>query len=121
MEKIRMLVVRFAMENRGWGYTKIQGALGNLRHRVGRETIADTLKENGIEPAPERVKEDDVAGVLASALGGIAAADFFTVEGWTRKGLQRYIVFFIFELSQRRGPIPAVATPPSAFSLAPSL
>src|SRR5713226_3220654 len=57
MEKIRMLVVRFAVENRGWGYTRIQGALSNLGHEVGRETIANILRENGIEPAPERIKK----------------------------------------------------------------
>lgn len=32
----------------------------------------------------------------------IAAADFFTVEVWTRFGLLRYLVFFIIELSTRR-------------------
>jgi hypothetical protein len=31
----------------------------------------------------------------------IAAADFFTVEVWTLKGLTRYIVFFVLELSTR--------------------
>jgi hypothetical protein len=32
----------------------------------------------------------------------IVAADFFTVEVWTPKGLTRYIVFFVLELSTRR-------------------
>ena len=33
-------------------YTRIQGALDNLGHRVGRGTVANVLKRNGIEPAP---------------------------------------------------------------------
>ena len=32
----------------------------------------------------------------------IAAADFFTVEVWTRFGLLRYLVFFVIDLSTRR-------------------
>jgi hypothetical protein len=39
-----------------WGYTRIQGALYNLGHEVGRGTIANVLKREGIEPAPERGK-----------------------------------------------------------------
>ena len=35
---IRELVLRMARENRSWGYTRIQGALANLRHEVGRGT-----------------------------------------------------------------------------------
>ena len=54
MAKIRQLVVRMATENRDWGYTRIQGALANLDHRVGRGTIANILRQHGIEPAPER-------------------------------------------------------------------
>jgi putative transposase len=49
-----VLIVRRAQENRGWGYTRIQGALANLDHKVGRGTIANVLKRNGIEPSPER-------------------------------------------------------------------
>src|SRR5262245_45639346 len=36
---IRQLVVRMATENRDWGYTRIQGALANAGHDVGRGTI----------------------------------------------------------------------------------
>ena len=38
------------------------------------------------------------------------AADFFTVEVWTVRGLQRFIVLFFIELSTRRVEIAGVAT-----------
>ena len=53
---IRELVLRMARENRSWGYTRIQGALANLRHEVGRGTIANILRAAGLEPAPDRRK-----------------------------------------------------------------
>ena len=56
MTVITDLVVRMAQENPRWGYTRIRGALKNVGHRVGRTTIADILKRNGIDPAPERGK-----------------------------------------------------------------
>ena len=37
------------------------------------------------------------------------AADFFTVEVWTRKGLQRFMVLFFLELSTRKVEIAAIA------------
>src|SRR4029077_15410830 len=39
----------------------------------------------------------------------IVAADFFTVEVWTRKGLQRFMVLFFIELSTRKGEITGIA------------
>ena len=38
------------------------------------------------------------------------AADFFTVEVWTARGLQRYIVLFFIELSTRRVEIAGIAS-----------
>ena len=55
--EITTLVIRMAEENRGWGYRHIQGALANLGHVLAHETIANILKQHGIEPAPERTEK----------------------------------------------------------------
>jgi len=44
LTEIRRLVVRMATEDPKWGYTRIQGALKNVGHRVARSTIASILK-----------------------------------------------------------------------------
>jgi hypothetical protein len=54
LAKIRCLVVRIATENPNWGYTRIQGALKNVGHRVARSTIATILKAEGLPPSSER-------------------------------------------------------------------
>jgi transposase len=55
--ELATLVVRMATENRDWGYRRIQGALANLGHIVARGTIANILKQHGLEPAPERSRK----------------------------------------------------------------
>jgi putative transposase len=45
-----------AQENRSWGYTRIQGAMANLGHKLGLGTIRSILKDYGMDPAPERAK-----------------------------------------------------------------
>jgi putative transposase len=56
MMAITDLVVQIALENPSWGYTRIRGALDNLGHQVGRGTIVNIMKENGIAPAPVSVR-----------------------------------------------------------------
>ena len=69
---------------------------------MARETVRNILKEHGIVPAPERRKRTPWSTFLKSHWDSIAAADFFTVEIWSRVGLTRYYVLFFIKLSSRR-------------------
>jgi len=80
MRHLSELILRMAQENRGWGYTRIQGALINLNHKVGRGTISNVLKRNGIEPAPERSRRTPWSTFLRAHWKVLAASDFLTVE-----------------------------------------
>ena len=108
--EIEVLVVGMAEENRDWGYRCIQGALFNLGHELARSTIAEILKRHGIEPAPERSRKTTWKEFLTRHWELIVAADFFTVEVWTRRGLQRFIVLFFIELSTRKVEIAGIAS-----------
>ena len=66
MKRIVDLVVRMALENPSWGYTRIQGALANLGHQVGRGSIANILKENGIDPTVSTF-DFSIAGIIPLA------------------------------------------------------
>ena len=108
--EIEALVVRLAEENRDWGYRRIQGALSHLGHELARSTIAAILRRHGLEPAPERNQKTTWKEFLARHWELIVAADFFTVEVWTRKGLQRFIVLFFLDLSTRQVEIAGMAS-----------
>ena len=67
----------------------MQGAPANLNHKVGRGTIANVLKRNGIEPAPERGARTKWSTFLKAHWKIFGASDFFSVEVWTPRGLIR--------------------------------
>ena len=113
MEVIADLVVRMARENPRWGYTRIQGALDNVGHRVGRTTVANILKENGIDPAPERGTRTTWSQFLEAHWNVLAAADFFTVEIWGPRVLVTFYVFFLIELATRRIEITGITPGPN--------
>jgi putative transposase len=98
--EIRRLVVRMATENPTWGYTRIQGALKNLGHQVGRSTIARILTAHGLPPVPARPTSWQT--FLRAHWGAIAGADFFTTEVWTWRGLVTYYTVFVIDLASRR-------------------
>jgi putative transposase len=112
-EEIEDLVVRLAKENRSWGYRRIQGALSNLGHAVGRGTIAEMLARHGIEPAPERERKTTWKEFLTQHWDLIVAADFFTIEAWTRHGLKPFVIVFFMELSTRKVEIAGIASSPN--------
>jgi putative transposase len=100
LAEIRQLVVRMAEENPTSGYTRIQGALKNLGHQVGRSTIARILKARGVPPAPKRPTSWQT--FLRAHWGAIAGADFFTTEVWTWRGLVTCYTVFVIDLATRR-------------------
>jgi len=108
--QIEALVLRMAEENRDWGYRRIQGALSNLGHELARSTIAQILERHGIEPAPDRIRKTTWKEFLSQHWELIVATDFFTVEVWTRRGLQQFIVLFFIELSTRKVQIAGIAS-----------
>ena len=110
--KIAELVVRMAVENPRWGYTRIRGALANLGHEVARNTVKRILLDHGIEPAPERSRRIPWKTFLQAHWAGMAAADLFTVEVLTLAGLRRYLVLFVIELKTRRVKIAGIHPQP---------
>ncbi len=112
VESVQELVIRFAAENSGWGYTRLRDALGNLGHVVGRNTIKRILSEHGLEPAPERSKRMPWKTFIKAHLGAIAATDFFNVEVLSLAGLIRYSVLFVLDVKSRRVHIACVVRQP---------
>jgi transposase InsO family protein len=91
-----------ATENPTWGYMRIRDALYHVGCDVARSTVADILSEQGLDPAPGRAKRMSWKAFLRAHWGAICAADFFTVEVLTLRGLIRYHVLFVMELRSRR-------------------
>ena len=105
-------VVRMAVENPQWGYTRIRGALSNLGHEIARTTVKRIRHDHGIDPAPERSRRLPWKTVLQAPWEGLTACDRFTVEVLTLAGLQRYLVFFVIALQSRRVTIAGIPPPP---------
>ena len=92
--EIDQLIIRFARENRTWGYDRIAGAMANLAYRVSDHTVGNILKRHSIPPAPEREKSTTRTPVpewngkevfvwnefIRSHMEVLAATDFFTAE-----------------------------------------
>ena len=101
-QEIEQLIVRFATDNRDWGYDRIAGALANLGHAVSDQTVGNVLKRHGILPAPERKKTTTWKDFVRAHREVLAATDFFTTEVWTVSGLVTYYVLFVMHVATRR-------------------
>ena len=83
-------VVRMAVENPQWGYTRIRGALSNLGHEIARTTVKRILHDHGIDPAVptenliRTVRVTDRADVGPANDGNvsIAAVHSVNVDEW---------------------------------------
>ena len=111
-QDVAELVVRMAVDNPRWGYTRIRGALSNLGHTIARTTVKRILHDHGVAPAPERSRHMPWKTFLQAHWEGLAACDLFTVEVLTLAGLRRYLVFFVIELRSRHVTIAGIHPQP---------
>jgi hypothetical protein len=74
MEVIRELCVKFAEENQGWGYGRIQGSLANLGYNVSMTTVGNILRAKGIVPSPDRGKQSNRWRISSRSRFGVFVA-----------------------------------------------
>jgi putative transposase len=109
---VEELVLRFARENRSWGYRRIVGAVSNVGHEVSHQTVANILKRHDLAPAPERGKRMLWKEFIRSHRETLASVDFFTAEVWTVGGLMTYYVLVFMRIAPRQIHIAGITLAP---------
>ena len=107
---IRLLVLRLAQENPGWGYRRIHGELLVPEIKVAASTVWEFLQDAGTGPAPERASST-WADFLRSQADALLACDF--LETVTLSGARRY-VSAVIEHASRHIRILGATTHPTA-------
>ncbi len=99
-KELRTLVLEIA-KTTGFGYTRIIGELRKLGIRkISRQTVRNILKEEGIEPGPNR-KNDCWKDFLDRHAETLWAVDFFSVKTVTTRGLRDMYVLVWLCMSTR--------------------
>ncbi|MET9247314.1 integrase core domain-containing protein [Nonomuraea sp. NPDC003709] len=110
VQSIRALVLRLVRENPGWGYRRVHGELATLDIKVAPSTVWEILRQEGLQPAPERAYTT-WAGFLGSQADALLGADF--IETVTLNGQRQYILAVI-EHATRRVRVLGTTAHPSA-------
>ena len=101
LEEIRTLAVRLAKENT-WGYVRILGELKKLGvNRLSKSSIKNILKENNLDPAPQRSK-DSWDSFIKRHFQTLWACDFFTKQVLTPLGPRMFFVLFFINIKTRK-------------------
>jgi putative transposase len=99
--ELEKLVVKLLQENPTRGSKRIVGALDNLGFKLSDSTIDHIRFRNGWDPAPLRGKSTRWRQFLQRHWETLIAADFFTTEVLSWKGLVKHYSLFVIELRSR--------------------
>jgi transposase InsO family protein len=113
--EMERLIVRFARENSGWGYGKIQGELLKLGFETSETSISNILKKHNIPPVSVRKSSISWRHLMNHYKEQLLACDFFTVETLR---LQTLYVLFYIELGTRQVYLAGVTANPDGFWVA---
>lgn len=86
VRSFRLLVLRLAHENPGWGYRRIHGELLVLEIKVAASTVWEILQEAGIDPAPERASSTWAEFLRAPRPTPCWRATFWRRSRWPGRG-----------------------------------
>jgi transposase InsO family protein len=109
---IRKLVLQMAQENGTWGYGRIYGELKKLGYDVHWQTVRRVMLDHGLLDDPDKPYKSTWKDFLKSHWESLAACDFFSIEAWGLKGLTRYLVFLVIDVSTRRVEIAGIHADP---------
>lgn len=90
-KEVRELVIQIA-KTTSFGYTRIIGELRKLGiKKISRQTVRNILKEEGIQPGPNRTS-DSWEKFIERHAKTLWAVDFFSIKALTAKGFQELYV-----------------------------
>jgi transposase InsO family protein len=114
VRSIRALILRLARENPSWGYRRVHGELVMLGITVAPSTVWEILKQEGVDPAPERASTT-WADFLRSQADALLACDF--IETVTLTGQRQYILAVIEHASRHVRVLGTTAHPTAAWTI----
>jgi transposase len=98
VRSIRVLILRLVRENPSWGYRRVHGELATLGIKIAPSTVWEILKQEGMDPCPERASVT-WADFLRSQADALLACDF--IETVTLNGQRQYILVVIEHATRR--------------------
>jgi putative transposase len=110
-EEIRELILQLACET-GWGYCRILGELKKLGIRtVSKTTVANILREAGLDPGPKR-GEGTWSDFVQRHAATLWACDFLAVRTLTTRGIVELFALVFIHYGSRRAFVAGVTANP---------
>lgn len=66
-------VLKFAKENKSWGYHRIQSIMAHLGYKISKKAVYRVMKDAGVNPDPEEKKKSNWAQFIKTHMHVMAA------------------------------------------------